>query len=403
MWPVSAVITLVTTWTAARLIGTACTLPPLPDGQHSVTPREARGPPLQPAAAGALETFRSNARLAPFRHISLCSLPHPSFELLKETASWHGDTVIPLGMGDPRFQRWGVGFGVKLEHVQEYVRTVTPDTIVMFTDAFDVLLMESHAGVREAYFRAIEVAMAREPQDPALPTGATPRVPSIIFSTEFYCWPDGARAPEYPSIDRQFEFAFLNSGEGATSCKGRYEVRSMPHADVRILPLILHIVGTYIGPAGDLARAMESTNYTIAEDDQRFWTTVYLKSRTDGSLPRISLDHESDIFLCMSGRSVWTDVSFDPSARSYKYRGTPGQPAIIHFNSAKSDIPLFFRVLKGQWCPTDRLTSCSAVALGAPGAALAFVGLVFGRFSTALVAKVRTLVTSGATFRDSLA
>ena len=147
-----------------------------------------------------------------------------------------------------------------------------------------------------------------------------------------------------------------------------------------------HYAGTYIGPAGDLARAMASTNYTVAEDDQRFWTTVYFKSRTDASLPRIALDHESDIFLCMSGRSVWTDVSFDPSARRYKYRKTPGQPVVIHFNNAKADIEPFFRTLKGAWCPTDGTTMCSAVALGVPGAALAFAGVALSRLAIAVIA-----------------
>ena len=116
-------------------------------------------------------------------------------------------------MGDKRFQRWGSGFGVKLIHVQEYVRKLPPDDLVMFTDAFDVLLMDSHDGVRAAYLAAVEVAMSHEPVDPAgVVAGKPPRVPTIIFSTEFYCWPDSARAKDYPSVDREYEFAFLNSG-----------------------------------------------------------------------------------------------------------------------------------------------------------------------------------------------
>ena len=60
---------------------------------------------------------------------------------------------------------------------------------------------------------------------------------------------------------------------------------------------------------------MYTVNYTISEDDQRFWTSVYLKSRGDARMPRIILDHESDIFLCMSGYSVWSDVAFNPATR----------------------------------------------------------------------------------------
>ena len=210
--PVAMLVAIAGTWYAARTIGYSCTVPPLPAGYHTPTSRAVRGPQLQIDAATALASYSTTAKAASFHHVSLCSRPHPKFALLQETAAWHGNAVIPLGMGDKRFQRWGFGFGVKLLHVQDYVRNVAPDTIVMFTDAFDVLLMASHDGIRDAYLAAIEVAMAREANDPALPRGHTPRVPTIIFSTEYYCWPDAARAPEYPVDDRRFEFAFLNSG-----------------------------------------------------------------------------------------------------------------------------------------------------------------------------------------------
>jgi hypothetical protein len=137
--------------------------------------------------------------------------------------------------------------------------------------------------------------------------------------------------------------------------------------------------GTYLGLAGDLARAMASTNYTIAEDDQRFWTTVYFKSRADADLPRIVLDHESDVFLCMSGRSVWRDVSFDPSARRYKYNGTPGWPVVIHFNNAKADIGPFFRVLQGAWCPYDAWSVCGVASWALPAAAAFLAALGVAR------------------------
>ena len=202
---------------AALAYGTGhwCTLPALPPGLPSSPARIGDDVPLEAPVAAALQAFVAAEAATPFHHISLCSRPHPKFALLQESAAWHGDAVVPLGMGDQRFQRWGWGFGVKLVHVQEYVGRLPPDDLVMFTDAFDVLMMGSQADVRAAYFRAVELAMLRERVDPAVPPGAPPRVPSIVFSTEFYCWPDSDRASEYPASDRAFEFAFLNSGERA--------------------------------------------------------------------------------------------------------------------------------------------------------------------------------------------
>ena len=150
----------------------------------------------------------ARARRSEFRHISLCTIPSPALENLKESARWHGDEVTILGMGDPRFTRWGVGFGVKIELVQQFVAAQPPDTLVMFTDAFDVLLMAGQSDIRTAYIGAIRAAMARE-SDPA----RAGRIPTIVFSTERYSWPDAARAPEYPQSDRAFPVTgFLNSG-----------------------------------------------------------------------------------------------------------------------------------------------------------------------------------------------
>ena len=101
-----------------------------------------------------------------------------------------------------------MGFGVKLEHVQTYLAGTPADDLVMFTDAFDVLLMASQAEIRAAFGRAVRLGMARE----ADPSGAG-RVPTIVFSTEYYCWPDSGRAAEYPESDRAFQSAYLNSGE----------------------------------------------------------------------------------------------------------------------------------------------------------------------------------------------
>jgi len=156
---------------------------------------------------------------------------------------------------------------------------------------------------------------ARE-RDPALPAGARARVPSVVFSAEFYCHPDVNRSGAYPAADRAHaSHAFLNSG-------------------------------TFVGRAGSLLQLMDRfANYSLADDDQRFWTTAYLASLGDASLPRVALDHEGDVFLCMNSFAPDGDLAFDPASRRYRFRGARGEPAVFHFNGKKDGVAPFFRAL----------------------------------------------------------
>jgi hypothetical protein len=336
-------------YVVAYAIGAYCALPPLEAGAPAVDTRAVRFP-LDADSAAAFAAYERRALAARYRHISLCSKPHPKFELLKQTAAWHGDTVTPLGMGDRRFQRWGVGFGVKLDQVQRWLNgpDVDPDDIVLFSDAFDVLMMAGSDEIKRKYLATLRLAMAREADPAAAAAGVPPRVPTVLFSTERYCWPDSGRAGEYPPSDRAHEFAYLNSG-------------------------------TYVGRAGDLAAAMATLNYTISEDDQRYWTSLYLASRGRLDMPRIVLDHESDVFLCMSGYSLGADVAYLPSTRRYKFRRTPGHPLVMHFNNAKTEIAPFFTALQGRYCPEARWSLCRLGATALPALAALALGLLAGR------------------------
>ena len=324
---------------ASYALGSACALPPLPAGPPTADPRPA--PVLDAASETAFGAFAARAARGGYHHISLCSRPHPAFALLRETAAWHGDTVEALGMGDARFQKWGIGFGVKLEQVQRWLARpgVAPDDVVLFTDAFDVLLMAGSAEIRDAYLAAVRRAMAVDADEAALAAGRPPRVPTLLFSTERFCHPDARRAASYPASDRAHEFAFLNSG-------------------------------TYIGTAGDLAASMRRLNYSIEEDDQRYWTSLYLASRGDYSAPRIALDHDSDVFLCMSGFRVETDLVFEPARRRYRFARTPGRPLVMHFNNAKREVRRFYDALAGRLCPErDPWRLCTLAAVLPPAAA----------------------------------
>ena len=334
---------------AGYLVGSSCALAPLPSGPPSRDPRPA--PRLSGAGLAAFDAHAAASARGAYHHISLCSYAHPKFALLQRTAAWHGDSVQALGMGDPRFQKWGIGFGVKLEQVQLWLARpeVAPDDVVLFTDAFDVLLMAGSAEIRAAYLAASRRAMVEEADPAAEAAGLPPRVPTLLFSTERFCWPDAGRASAYPASDRRHEFAFLNSG-------------------------------TYIGRAGDLAASMARLNYTIDEDDQRFWTSLYFASREDYSRPRIVLDHAADVFLCMSGLRLGEDVVYEPALRRYRPVRAPGLPLVMHFNNAKREVARFFDALQGRLCPEhSALRACTLMAALPPALALLALGIMAGR------------------------
>jgi hypothetical protein len=61
--------------------------------------------------------------------------PHSRSRRTHPLPAWHGDSVTVVGAGDPRFQNWGKGFGVKIEAAHAFVATLPPDDLCLFTDA----------------------------------------------------------------------------------------------------------------------------------------------------------------------------------------------------------------------------------------------------------------------------
>ena len=281
---------------------------------------------------------------ATVHHATVATRSHPNLDRLSSTALWHENSIIVMGGNDTkRFPKWGAGFGVKLELVHSLLKSLPQDDILLFTDAFDVLLMQSHTFIRNAFLAAVRLKLYRQLQ--ALKNKDTDtskskrddsqfRIPSIFFSAEFFCHPDPERQAEYPLEDRIYSsFAYLNSG-------------------------------TYIGRVGSLLDAMDrSPNYTLQDDDQRYWTNLYLSSLDDISMPRIELDHEHDVFLCMNKYRADGDLQFDPARRLFSFSGkrdrlqggngggdsmeSRGIPSIIHFNGRKDDVESFFTALSG--------------------------------------------------------
>lgn len=89
----------------------------------------------------------------------------------------------------------------------------------------------------------------------------------VLFSAEAYCWPDKSLAAHYPPVSRGKRY--LNSGG-------------------------------FIGYASDVYKILDTALIKDEDDDQLFYTTVYLHE--DLRLRhKIKLDHKSEIFQNLYG------------------------------------------------------------------------------------------------------
>jgi hypothetical protein len=294
-------------------------------------------PPLPSDINDLLNKYLTVMSNATVHHATVATRSHPNLDRLSCTANWHNNTILIMGGNDSkRFPKWGAGFGVKLELVHELLKSLPRNDILLFTDAFDVLLMESHEVIRKSFLSSIRLKLSRHLRHQEINDALLEhiRIPTILFSAEFFCHPDPERHVEYPLEDQLYsDFAYLNSG-------------------------------TFIGQVGSLLDAMDrAPAYSLQDDDQRYWTNIYLSSILDTTLPRIELDHEHDVFLCMNKYRADGDLRFDPSTRHFSFSGdrdrlqggsgggdsmeSRGTPCVIHFNGRKDDVESFFTALSG--------------------------------------------------------
>lgn len=236
-------------------------------------------------------------------HITVATHGEEGLARLVRSASWHGNSVKVLGVGDPRLQKWGVGFGVKVECFLDYARSVGPEDLLLFTDAYDVIMWGSHADVAVGYDAAV-AKYAGEP-DP-VPGGKRPP-PRFLVSAESLpiTWNGIAYGDGYPDSDvKGRHFPYLNSG-------------------------------TFMGPARDVIDWLGSAPMDMNDNDQAFFNALYLQARTNASLPRVALDHDNDIFLTLTAappdrEKISTHLKYNPVKRRWKHVATPGSPMVFH-------------------------------------------------------------------------
>jgi len=171
-------------------------------------------------------------------------------------------------------------FGMKLALPKEYLQTIPDDDIIIFTDAWDVIYLDTTDSIVEKYKKFNK---------------------DIVFGSEKTCWPDSEREKDF--IDtKDTVFPYLNSGG-------------------------------YIGKAKTIRDLLNIYNDEERTDDQRFWIDKYLNNKD-----KIGLDTNAEIFL----NTCATDKKYYTFNNKFVYTETNTSPSIIHANSSdKSYLDLF--------------------------------------------------------------
>jgi len=248
----------------------------------------------------------SSKRKPKISYITVATKPHHNLELLKETCNHQNMNLTVLGQGDLRLQSWGNGFGVKLQCVKDAASKMVyegnDEDIVLFTDAYDVLLV-GNASELITMFESFQS--------------------DIVFATENFCHPDSHRASEYPKPK-------VNKYTGKENLPNRY-LNS----------------GTFMGRAGAIHKLFKTQSFKVQQDDQRYWTDIYLSNYNKRGIygrNLISLDSKSELFMCLAGAA--NDLVFEKNHQSGNKRNIRGlykhvngsKPIFLHFNGDKTDL-----------------------------------------------------------------
>jgi hypothetical protein len=163
------------------------------------------------------------------------------------------------------------GFGTKIILTRDYLRTLTGYTHFIFVDAYDTVFLKP----------------------------ITDYEGGIIFSTEKNCWPDVDKVNEYPETEGPFRY--LNSG-------------------------------CYIAPIDVYLQLIDQFPIDYADDDQRYFTNIYLKTCA------IKLDTDCKLFQSYAFTDH-NDLTILPDKVINKH--SQSEPAVIHFNGKCFDQKIY--------------------------------------------------------------
>ena len=224
----------------------------------------------------------------PFAHLTVSNKPHPGLDALLLSCKPWGIQTRVLGMGSttPIGHETG-GFGLKLQLLKKELDLLPPEQLVLFTDAYDVIIQQS--------LDPLEAWLEAHPN-------------KVVFAAESAKWP--LDIEELYPAPLNFPSPYLNSGVFAGRAKSILGLLQVP--------------------------------FTNTTDDQGYYTRQFLA----GSC--IVLDHEAKFFQCMVGL---TAQNISTKEKRFEFSHTSGLktwtsvPAILHLNNGTTRAKYFTRVI----------------------------------------------------------
>ncbi|XP_063546470.1 procollagen-lysine,2-oxoglutarate 5-dioxygenase [Cydia strobilella] len=232
------------------------------------------------------------------------------------SASVYGIEVKVLGRG----QEWAggnmnyAGGGQKINLLKDYINQLKKEgdnaQIILFTDSYDVMFLGTIEEIVKK-FKSFENTR-------------------VLFSAEQFCWPEVKLASMYPRTE--LPSPYLNSGG-------------------------------FIGYLPELSEIVNYKPIKDKDDDQLYYTKVYLDKTTRESL-KISLDHDSAIFQNLNGALSDVQLTANSTEEKWPYItnvATKQRPLIVHGNGpSKLTLNHLGNYLAKSWSASEGCALCSA-------------------------------------------
>ncbi len=222
----------------------------------------------------------------------------PDLERLCLSGARYGVHVQVLGLGKP----WrggnmedGPGGGQKVNLLRPALKNLAADHPVLFLDGYDTIITRYAGDIIDAWRHNFKN--------------------EVVFAAEVTCWPDAERGDDFPVLEDDNPYRFLNSG-------------------------------AFIATAGDL-RKLLAQKIGDMDDDQRYYTDRFL-GQDKKNMPTIHLDSNCQIFQCLN--HALGDVEVDEGRGMIFNRRCESWPAVIHANGPSKDwLSTDGRSVGGRW------------------------------------------------------
>jgi hypothetical protein len=208
---------------------------------------------------------------------------YDKFKTLVKSATANNINIHMDGIGD----KW-IDYSNKLKNFNKFLENVDDNKIVMFIDAYDVILFDNAENMKTKFLEFNK---------------------PLVFSAEIYSWPDKDINKYYPEKTKNEKFRYVNSGTYMGYAK---ELKEM--------------LNTFREKNYNCDTYPDKINYN--SDDQRCLTYYYLNN-----IDKIGLDHKQKIWSLCAGTNK---EDYDIIKYSYLYNKiTNEKSSILHINGSE--------------------------------------------------------------------